>query len=252
MPTRTESPRFSIDQWAAWAPGLNTEADWRQWFDCMHPLDHESQPALAQMPALLRRRAKRLGRVALQVTYQIASSLDTGPLIFASRYGEMSRSVDLLRQLAQNDSLSPTDFSMAVHNAIGALYSIASQHAGQYSAIAAGDETLEAAFTEALSLLTEQQPHATVIYYDEELPPPFSVFEAQPTFARASAYRLSLTSGPGYTLESLAPEVEQAREHVKGLPADLAFLRFMLSDEHNHDHRCGTRLWQWARHAALA
>jgi hypothetical protein len=52
------------------------------------------------------------------------------PLVFASRHGDVARSMDLLGALVSDQPLSPTGFGLSVHNAIAALYSIARGHRG--------------------------------------------------------------------------------------------------------------------------
>jgi hypothetical protein len=77
------------------------------------------------------------------------------PLVFASRHGDVARSMDLLGALASDQPLSPTGFGLSVHNAIAALYSIARGHRGNYLALAAGQATVEAACLEAAGLLAD-------------------------------------------------------------------------------------------------
>ncbi|MEW6562763.1 MAG: beta-ketoacyl synthase chain length factor [Pseudomonadota bacterium] len=159
--------RFSVEQWAAWSPGLPNKQSWLEWVEAGQdtlPVG-EALPALAEMPAAMQRRADKLGRAALQSAYWCDDEPDPScPLVFASRYGEMQRSVELLEQLAAGEPLSPATFSVSVHNAVGALLSIARGQAGNYTAIAAGEETVEAAFSEALGLLGDGAPAVTVVY----------------------------------------------------------------------------------------
>ena len=115
---------FTIQRWAAWAPGLVEPAAWEAWLTKPHALPAEGTPALTEMPAMMRRRVDRLGRIALQASYQAHVDAPDAPVLFASRYGDLGRSVELLTQLARSEPLSPTSFSLSVHNAIGALYSI--------------------------------------------------------------------------------------------------------------------------------
>jgi hypothetical protein len=238
---------FGIAQWSTWAPGLTSDAAWLQWFDSHHCDSEPQQPHLADMPPMMRRRARLLGRSALQCTYWTRPASHDSALIFASRYGEMSRTLDLLRTLASGDPLSPADFSMSVHNAIAALYSIAEKHTGQYSAIAAGEETLEAAFSEAFAMLASEQSEVIVVHYDDSLPPPYQGFEQSTLFPRASAWRLQRSTTPDLSLSCL-PAITTAPRAEQDLPPDLAFLRFMLSGEQVYDHHCNGQCWRWMRH----
>lgn len=119
---------FSIVDWAAWAPGLSERSQWLGWADAPYPPQGEDTPALAEIPAMQRRRIERLGRMAIQAACwcEDGQGADSQvPLVFASRHGDVARSMDLLGALASDQPLSPTGFGLSVHNAIAALYSIA-------------------------------------------------------------------------------------------------------------------------------
>lgn len=244
--------KFSVDRWAAWAPGLQDHAAWRAWLRAPAPIAHAETPALAEMAPLIRRRVDRLGRVALQAAYWARGedSRACGTVVFASRQGDIACSLSLLRQLAQGEAMSPTAFSTSVHNAIGALYSIASSHTGPYTAVAAGAETVEAAFTEALGLLADGEPDVLVVYYDEPMPPPYEVFDGTIAFARATAYRLTRAKSGGFSLQS-GPLTEAcaAPDTATPLSPDLAVLDFLVSGlARQHVRTVGARRWQWSRH----
>ncbi|MES2935559.1 MAG: beta-ketoacyl synthase chain length factor [Pseudomonadota bacterium] len=241
--------RFSIDRWAAWAPGLTNNEDWQKWLSAPAALSEEALPALPEMSSMMRRRLDRLGRVALQAAYWArgnASDAIDCPVIFASRFGDVVASVELLRQLAIADTMSPAGFSMSVHNAIGAMFSIACGNQQQYTAIAAGQETVEAAFVEASCLLADGVPAVLVVIYEEQLPNPFEAFDGVDSFPRAWACRLSLAQSSGFSLRSLVNDGTAAG--TSSLP-DLDVLRFLTSDATSHYRAIGPRAWHWERHA---
>ena len=199
---------------------------------------------------MLRRRMDRLGRFALQAAYGTQGDAPPCPVVFASRYGEIGRSVDLLEQLAHATPLSPASFSLSVHNAIGALYSIARGDTSAYSAVAAGAETVEAAFVEACGLLADGAPEVMVVVYDEPLPRPFEHFPEQVTMPHAWACRLTAANGgPGYSLLCGASSGAPDGAGADGLPESLSVLRFLISGEERFEHAVGSRLWRWQRHA---
>lgn len=241
--------RFSVDRWAAWAPGLNDHAAWQAWLRQPTPLSYTQDPPLSEMPPLIRRRVERLGRVALQATYWGQGDSAPCPVVFASRRGDIGRCLHMLRQLAGGEAPSPAAFSTSVHNAIGALYSIANAYTDPYTAIAAGEETVEAAFTEALGQLADGEPAVLVVYYDEPLPSPYDVFEDGVVFARAMAYRIRLVDRGGYTLQP-GPVIEEAPSPApSGLTTDLAVLHFLVSGAAStYVHVVNARRWEWINH----
>jgi len=240
---------FSLNRWAAWAPGLSNQDSWKTWLARPHPLPNEGTPPLSEMPAMMRRRVERLGRIALQAAYTCQGDAPPSPVIFASRYGDLHRSVELLGQLARATPLSPTSFSLSVHNAIGALYSIARGDTSSYSAVAAGPETVEAAFTEACTLLAEGAKDVLVVVYDEPVPAPWQHFSEHADFPRAWACLLGAADGtPGYSL-TCGAAAEAADAPADALPADLAVLRFLVSGAERLEHQVGPRSLRWQRHA---
>jgi len=82
--------------------------------------------------------------------------LDDDPLIvFASRYGDVERSLRILEEISGQDVLSPMNFSLSVHNAVPGLISIAWKLTGMQSVIAGGANSFAMGLTEAISLLKE-------------------------------------------------------------------------------------------------
>lgn len=198
---------------------------------------------------MIRRRVDRLGRVALQATYWGQGDGAPCPIVFASRRGDIGRCLHMLRQLADGEAPSPAAFSTSVHNAIGSLYTIATAYTGPYTAISAGEETVEAAFTEALGLLVDGEPTVLVVYYDEPLPSPYDVFEDGVEFARAMAYSIRLSDTGGYTLQSGPVTQEAPTPTPKGFTTDLAILHFLVSGVQGpYVHTVGARRWEWVNH----
>lgn len=235
------TPRLEVSHWATWPDDLAdlpAAGDGRD----------AALPALAAMPAMMRRRVEPLGRMALHAAYASQGEDAPVPVVFASRYGDVPRSIALLRQLVEGQTPSPTAFSLSVHNAIGALWSIAGSLTAPYTAIAAGDETVEAAFTEALGLLTDGAPSVMVVCYDEPLPAPYDVYAGHPDVAHAWACRLRLSDGPGISLQARRADPDTP-PLVAERSADRRVLGFLRSGAAALDHRAGSRLWQWRRHA---
>ncbi len=235
------SNRFAIDGWAAWAPGLADQSAWQRWLAQPTSITASGKPLLEEMPAMMRRRVEQLGRAALQAAYWCQGSEGGEPVIFASRYGDIRRSVDMLQSLARQESLSPTSFSLSVHNAIGALYSIAREDTGNYIALAAGAATVPMAFIEAQGLLADGAPSVLLVVYDEPLPPVYLKYATHQEFPRAWACRIARASAHGVSLHRADVPAPSATE----LPPDLAILHFLTSEQAALQQGD----WVWSRHA---
>ncbi|AOY02356.1 hypothetical protein BJP62_13985 [Jeongeupia sp. USM3] len=188
---------FSLKQWSAWAPGLESRNAWLAWDG--KPPGGETAPKVEAMPAMLRRRADRLGKMALEALYAPEIAYHGQPLIHASRHGEATRTVPLLQSLAAEGKVSPQAFSMAVHNATAGLFTIATRTHTPVSAIAAGAETALAGLVEACSQLADGAASVLLCYSDEPLPALYRRYADAPEAPFAMA--LDLVPGDDFRLE---------------------------------------------------
>lgn len=175
---------FGIKKWAAWAPGIECLAHWQSWAAGERAMTQDGVPELKAMAPILRRRLDRIGRIALFTAWECLGEDKDIPMVFASRIGETPRSVRLLQQMTSGESLSPTDFALSVHNAVGGLFTIARQDTANCTALAAGRETLPHALLEA-ALLLQDAPQVLLILSEDALPEAFAAFadEEEAVFA---------------------------------------------------------------------
>jgi hypothetical protein len=237
---------FAIKAWSAFAPGLATPSLWLQWAtEPFLPAGNE-QPAVAQMPPMLRRRLGPLGRMAAQVAYDCQA--DSGiPVVFASRYGDASRSLALLGDFSLGEAMSPADFALSVHNAIGAMYSIARRDTANFSSVTAGPASAAAAVVEAAGLLADGSPEVLLVCYDAPLPGEYATFANEAAACYAWAWRICKPT-PGEGWLSLACRAANDEPVQHALPFGLDVLRFVLSADATLLRSCDGRAWDWRRH----
>jgi len=245
------SVSFVIESWAACAPGLDAPPRWRDWAAAPWLPEGEPQVALAAVPPMLRRRFAPLGRLAAQVAFELADAPrdDPIPTVFASRYGESARCLELLGDQARGDALSPTAFGLSVHNAIGAMVAIARQDRSASSAIAAGRATAAAGVVEAAGLLADGAASANLVVYDAPLPADYAGFQDEPGAHFAWAWRLrSPRAGePALRLDWRdAPSAEPAAAPAT-LPAALQVLWFALSGAPALEQALDGQWCRWSR-----
>jgi Beta-ketoacyl synthase, N-terminal domain len=243
---------FTIKGWSAFAPGLTQQTEWLAWAADPFLPHGEATPALAEMPPMLRRRVDKLGRMALQVAWWCQQDREENvPLVFASRHGDLSRTYDMLRALAQEQPLSPTHFGLSTHNAIAAQYSIARNLGGNCVCVSAGTATAEAAVIEALGLLADGFEEVLLVAYDCPLPEGYAAYGDEPEAPFAWTARIG-RAGTGDVYYSL--QVAGGERHVDAtaarlLPAGLEVLRFLIGDLAMLEHEDDGRTWLWRRHA---
>jgi hypothetical protein len=204
---------FSIAGHAAWAPGLDTPQAWVAWAETPFVIvGGAAEPGVKQMPAMLRRRAGFLGKMALEVAYQCIDGRSDVLTVFCSRHGEAARAVELLTELAGDVPLSPTGFGLAVHNASAGLFSIARADRANHLALAAADTTIEHAVIEACSLLADGEPEVLLVAYENCLPSVFSRFERRQEQPYAWAWLMRPAGGNTVRLSWKAATDESAAD----------------------------------------
>ena len=250
------SVSFVIESWAACAPGLDTPARWSQWAAAPWLPEGEPQTPLKAVPPMQRRRFAPLGRLAAQAAFDLRDTCDAPatapevPTVYASRYGETTRCLDLLVAQVRSEALSPTAFALSVHNAMGAMIAIVREDRSNSSAIAAGTMTAAAGVTEAVALLEDDAGVVDLVVYDAPLPPDYQRFEDEPMAHFAWAWRLRRPrrGEPALHLDWLAGDGEPGPDdRVAVLPASLQAMWFALSDAPSLEQAAPGRRCRWSR-----
>jgi hypothetical protein len=243
---------FSIARHAAWAPGVTSPVQWSAWAEAPWPIAGSEEPKVAPMPAMLRRRAGRLARMALEVAYACLGSDAGVPTVFCSRHGEVGRAIDLLGDLARGEPLSPTSFALAVHNASAGLFSIARADRANHVALAAGAASIEHGVIEACGLLADGAPTVLLVACDEPLPALLSRFEDRHEQAWAFAWAM-VPAGDCPVRLAWRAEPEGASAGCLFTPGGLEVLRFQLNAQLGAQARLERsaceRRWTWSRDA---
>ena len=261
------SVSFVIESWAACAAGLDTPSRWADWAAAPWLPDGQPQAPLAAVPPMLRRRFAPLGRLAAQAAFDLgeaapappaeddAVTIDDVPTVFASRYGETLRCLDLLVAQVRGEALSPTAFALSVHNAMGAMIAIVREDRRNSSAIAAGRLTAAAGVTEALGLLDDGATAVDLVTYDATLPADYACFQDEPAAHFAWAWRLRRPRAGERALH-LDWQADDATtlaavtdDSVAGLPCGLQALWFALSDAPALHQRADGQRCRWSRDA---
>lgn len=117
-----------------------------------------------------KRRLDLYGRAAAEVLTRTLRTDDNPRIVFASRHGNIERTVKLLHQVITNEALSPADFGMSVHNALVGIASINWSITESHTAVAAGPDSLVAGMTEAICQINDTNLPVILCYIDLPLP----------------------------------------------------------------------------------
>ncbi|SHG68126.1 beta-ketoacyl synthase chain length factor [Massilia sp. CF038] len=241
--------KFSIAAHSAWAPGITTPQEWDRWSAEPTRIGEGPEPSVRAMPAMLRRRAGFLGKMALEVAYECLGGRTDVPTVFCSRHGEVTRAVELLGELARGEALSPTTFGLAVHNASAGLFSIARVDRANHIALAAGQATIEHGVVEACGLLADGAPMVLLVAYDAPLPDLLAQFEDCDEQPYAWAWLMTAPAQDVITLSLEAALPAQAAAAPGVRPPGLDVLLFQRSGARLFEHVTGAQRWRWSRDA---
>lgn len=243
-----QSVRFSIRQWAAWAPGLESPEAWYRWACGEATIHGEGEPRAAAIPPMLRRRAGLLGRMVLETAYASTAGREMIPTVFCSRHGDVGRTCEMLMALARNEALSPAAFSLSVHNAIGALFSIATNSHAPFTVIVGGIAGVMGGIIEACGQLADGEREVLLVAYDKPLPVIYQPYRDEPEFAYAWAWRMMPASGESYSLAWEAKN-EEVVAPPPTAPLALEIMRLFLSGTPESTIDDGRQIWRWRRRA---
>ncbi|WP_028238172.1 beta-ketoacyl synthase chain length factor [Stutzerimonas azotifigens] len=234
---------FNIERWQAWAPGLECPASWSRWAAAPWPLEPaDAQPAVDFLPAMQRRRLSRLARMAFAVAAPLADGRPPMPLVYVSRHGETPRNYALLAELAREEPLSPTQFSLSVHNAFIGLWSILRGDPSEMTALAGEGDGLEHAVLEAAMLLAEGAPAVLLVVAEDQPPAIYGPWIDDVPCPYAVA--LLLTPGQDWRL-ALEPPSADAEPSAR--PHALELVRALALEHPQIRHSWKSRQWNWQR-----
>lgn len=192
---------FNICSWGAWSPYYQQATDWKSWHSSVTHLQEELSrtPKLTQVPAMQRRRYSSLTKMQLEAAFQCNAPTPCRS-IFASRHGELHRTITLLDNLVEQEPLSPIAFSQSVHNTASGIYSILKEDQSPSTSIAAGEETLVQALIEAYAQLQQDPFPLMLVFADQPVPERYRQFTDESELPISIAFTLTQEIAQGATL----------------------------------------------------
>ena len=160
---------LSIENWAAWIPA---DAAWIPADSGKQETTSDSristlEPDVCFLLANQRRRLSPLSRIVVDTYHRANSSPTEGlqiPSILCSTYGEHVRNTNLILDISANSDVSPTAFSLSVHNAVAGLISIFYGNEAPCLTMATNKKGVSVALFEAYSMLRETSKLSLTVY----------------------------------------------------------------------------------------
>jgi hypothetical protein len=224
--TQSVIPDFVLQKWNVWTSGDNLQDDWlyevseRQNAGCVY----------RSVPKMLQRRLSPLAKAVLNSSEKCIVKDEQIPIVFSSTHGEICKSLEMLIEIQAGNEVSPTAFSLSVHNAIAGLFSIINANQQEITVIAPGQEGIAPAFLEGLGILQEGADAVLLVLYDQPIADfyPVNPFNLNAENTCALTLRIAL-SGKGIPLQLRRTSIvsDDGEQPIQLL----AFLRFLVGNE---------------------
>lgn len=231
---------FTLKHWYLWQ---SDEVPAQKCWPCGRVLPFNGGRAdVGFLPMMQRRRLSPLARAACAVAWHGREAAGDMPTVFFSRHGESQYYFEMLQDMAAGEGVSPSRFSLCVHNAIAGLFSVQSESFQPYTALAGGTEGLFAAFIEAAGLLLEVA-EVMVVCYEQPLPEAYRPYVPTTDNTWALAMVLAKASGSGYQLGFVRKWAEGAALQEGGQPS---LVRAILSGQLSGHCEMEQVRWAWS------
>jgi len=240
-----DSINFNITKWFALCPGVAQTNGWCSLSEnqplCLGVLN---EPSVALIPPMMRRRMSSLSKLAVQAAIQLSLDNEIDYIVFASRHGELTRTVKLIEDIIAGNDASPIIFSQSVHNTAAGLFTIAIRQAISVCSLASGENTLHSAIIEAGCYLQEHpQDRVLVVNFDEALPAPYQSFELQ----NYQSFALGLLLESGHEFQVKAKQGSQVNEAP--YPQAFSCIDYLLNNNKSMTISSKRNSWVWERSA---
>ncbi|MEF1255074.1 beta-ketoacyl synthase chain length factor [Vibrio sp. M260112] len=232
---------FNIDAWLAHSNGLSTSQNWESWANNLE-WPQDGTLICSAIPPMMRRRMSHLSKLAVQTSIELLNEHEIDYLVFASRHGELHRSIALVGDILRGEEASPMAFSQSVHNTAAGLVTIATKKTIPLTSIAAAENTFQSALLEAWLYLNDHPDHKVlVVDFDEPVPEAYQQYEHQ----QYQGYGLGLVLSVGKQYQISKQSNDSGQPH--SLPQGLEFIRQFVSERNEWAICANNQIWNWQR-----
>ena len=150
-------------------------------------------PDVSFVESTLRRKLSSLAKISLKVAFDCVGDVPNVHLVYASRHGDLNRTTKMLVDLADEEQLSPTAFSMSVLNAFAGVYSISKNEQLPSTSLSAGESSFGFGLLEAcMQFASNPEVPVLFVYSDEPAP---SIYEIKNETSDSHAIAILLSNG---------------------------------------------------------
>jgi len=209
-------------------------------------LEKPSEPKLDWLKPMQRRRLSTFAKLGLHCAQATMGELDTKvDTVFSSRHGDLHKTSELLADLANDEPLSPTTFSLSVHNAVAGLYSIFTRNTAPNTAISSGKDTFFMAMLDAYcKLKSGVAEQILLVHIDRVLPTPYEIYADETQVDHAVSCLLTLPNDKKDVVSFISRPVGDVRQG-DFLPQSLAFADWFQAETANEKLALNGARYAW-------
>lgn len=208
-------------------------------------VDKSDLMPLDWLKPIQRRRLSPFAKLAISCAYnalQQADELSQTDIIFGTRHADLHKTNMMLKDLAVNHELSPTAFSLSVHNAVPGLLSIFTENKNQHTTITSGRDTLMMCLVEAyIRLKSTAATEILVVVADEVLPDEHLADADEQQYDYCVAFVVSLD---GDNLISVATNDANETNETPELPIAICLLNWLRAEQKGIELILANKRWK--------
>lgn len=214
---------FNIAGCTALYPGAGSEPD--SFALCGQVDPAAGLPKCRRIPIMTARRLTAGNRLALECALTLMEQEQPAALLFASRHSELEHNYRILKALAEQQDVSPTDFTMSVHNSAAGSLTILKKLPVVSSAVSAGADSFAALLTDACGMLQDGLNSVLAVFFDSTIPDFYRPYLSPGDVSWPYAAALLLRTGSEWTVELQVAAASYASEPEESVPQALQFWR---------------------------
>ena len=154
-----------------------------------------------ELPSRVVRRLSLMEKGVISCLLGLGDDLADTPVVLTSRYGPMNNTLNLLTAICEDETMSPTAFSLSVHNAAIGVASQLAGNRGAHTAISAGPQSLLFGLVECEGMLAGGVQQVVLLYSDCRLPGAYAHFDDNAADLQM-AFLLTLSDDkPGFPID---------------------------------------------------
>ncbi len=209
-----------VSHTTAWAPGLVTPDDWKQWARGGKEIARTNDaPKLEYTDPLFRRRLSQISRMTIQVVHDELEKSNCGRTIrqvFVSCRGELAREFSVSKMLIEDKAVLPASFSLSVFNTPIALATLAFALHGGYTVMFPSKGNFRGAFAGACAPVLSGSEEQIMLVYADELPvEEYSGLRTENCVPFAFAALISAEPGTGISLTDMEDVPQEPATFLK-------------------------------------